>query len=65
MKQAWLVSYHFVAGSRNGFGRFANIREDNKPPSFENIQSMEKQIIEQNNFDGVTVLSVSRLADEE
>lgn len=65
MKQAWLISYHFQAGLRNGFGRFVNYREDGKPPSFENIESMEKKIKEQNGVDGVCVLSVSRLADEE
>ena len=65
MKQAWLISYHFQAGLCNGFGRFVNYREDGKPPSFENIKSMENKIKEQNGVDGVCVLSVSRLADEE
>lgn len=65
MKQAWLISYHFQAVLHNGFGRFINYREDGNPPSFENIESMEKQIKEQNGFDGVCAISVSRLADEE
>lgn len=65
MKQAWLIIYHFQAGLRKEFGRFVNYREDGKPPSFENIKSMEKKIKEQNGVDGVCVISVSRLADEE
>lgn len=65
MKQAWLISYHFIDGLRNGFGRFVNYRDDGKQPSFDDIEAMEKKIKEQNGFTGVATLSVSRLADEE
>ncbi len=65
MKQAWLISYHFIDGLRNGFGRFVNYRDDGKPPSFNDIKAMEKKIKEQCGLTGVATLSVSRLADEE
>ena len=65
MKQAWLISYHFIDDLRNGFGRFVNYRDDGKPPSFDDIEAMEKKIKEKNGFTGVATLSVSRLADEE
>lgn len=60
-KQIWLISYSHPGG----FGRFANPRDDNKRPSFEDIQNMEKKICETHGIKDVCVLHVSRLADEE
>lgn len=46
MKQVWLISYAHAGG----FGRFANPRDDNKRPSFSDIESMEKKICETHNL---------------
>lgn len=61
MKQIWLISYSHPTG----FGRFTNPREDDKRPSFADIEAMEKKICEQLGFSRVCVLHVSRLQDEE
>lgn len=61
MKQVWLISYSHPGG----FGRFTNTREDDKRPSFADIEAMEKKIGEQNGCNPICVMHVSRLQDEE
>lgn len=61
MKQIWLISYSHP----DGFGRFVNTRQDDKRPSFADIEAMEKKIGEQHGLNHVCVLHVSRLQDEE
>lgn len=64
MKRVWLISYSYSKNSYSGFGRFANYRYDDKPPSLDDVESMENKILIENGFNAVCVLSVSRLADE-
>lgn len=65
MKQVWLISYSHP----DGFGRFINTRQDDKRPSFADIEAMEKKICKAHNLrerEGtICVISVSRLQDEE
>jgi len=61
MYQVYLVAY----SHSRGIGRTFNYRNDNQPPSVNDIESIERKISEKNGVNGVCVTGIYRLEDTE
>lgn len=59
--QVYLMGYPHT----RGHGRFFNYRQDGLPPTFQDIESMEKKIEASNGIDGVNITSCNRIADSD
>lgn len=61
MYQVYLIGYTHAAG----VGRIFNYRTDGLPPSFWDIEDMEKKLELRHNCGKIIITSVSRLADSD
>lgn len=62
VKRKFLISYRHAGIHGNGFGRLFNERYDNSIPSEQDIVAMEKNLMLNNGFSSVVILSISEVA---